>query len=158
LLSIGTPMITAGDGFMRTQMGNNNVYAQDNGISWLDWDLCAGDGIPDIHWVGPGEGQVNWEDPELRCLGFQVDGNEVESADRDEKDYRLFIVFNSDGDTQAFPLPPLVEGRAWYRAIDTTLSPGEDLMEPGTEPRVEGDQYMVGPRSCIVLITGEAGK
>src|SRR3546814_19560962 len=30
-------MLTAGDEFGRTQMGNNNAYAQDNAIGWLDW-------------------------------------------------------------------------------------------------------------------------
>jgi glycogen operon protein len=30
-------MILAGDEFARTQQGNNNAYAQDNEISWLDW-------------------------------------------------------------------------------------------------------------------------
>jgi len=39
LLSIGTPMITAGDEFARTQRGNNNAYCQDNEISWVDWVL-----------------------------------------------------------------------------------------------------------------------
>ena len=38
LFSQGTPMILAGDEFARTQQGNNNAYAQDNEISWLDWD------------------------------------------------------------------------------------------------------------------------
>jgi isoamylase len=33
----GTPMLLAGDEFGRTQHGNNNAYAQDNEISWLDW-------------------------------------------------------------------------------------------------------------------------
>ncbi|MES2495262.1 MAG: glycogen debranching protein GlgX [Pseudomonadota bacterium] len=36
--SRGSIMITAGDEFGRTQQGNNNAYAQDNAISWLDWD------------------------------------------------------------------------------------------------------------------------
>ncbi len=35
--SRGTIMLTAGDEFGRTQHGNNNAYAQDNAISWLDW-------------------------------------------------------------------------------------------------------------------------
>jgi len=35
--SRGTIMLTAGDEFGRTQRGNNNAYAQDNGITWLDW-------------------------------------------------------------------------------------------------------------------------
>ena len=38
LLSRGTPMILAGDEVARTQRGNNNAYAQDNEISWLDWE------------------------------------------------------------------------------------------------------------------------
>jgi glycogen operon protein len=38
-LSQGVPMLTAGDEMGRTQGGNNNAYAQDNDISWLDWDL-----------------------------------------------------------------------------------------------------------------------
>lgn len=33
----GTIMLTAGDEFGRTQRGNNNAYAQDNHIVWLDW-------------------------------------------------------------------------------------------------------------------------
>jgi isoamylase len=39
LLSQGTPMITGGDEFARTQAGNNNAYCQDNEISWVDWSL-----------------------------------------------------------------------------------------------------------------------
>jgi glycogen operon protein len=37
LLAAGTPMITAGDEFSRTQAGNNNGYAQDNALSWVNW-------------------------------------------------------------------------------------------------------------------------
>ena len=39
LLSLGTPMICAGDEIARTQRGNNNAYCQDNEMSWLDWDI-----------------------------------------------------------------------------------------------------------------------
>jgi isoamylase len=38
MFSQGTPMLLAGDELARTQHGNNNAYAQDNEISWLDWD------------------------------------------------------------------------------------------------------------------------
>ncbi|MDP9412986.1 MAG: glycogen debranching protein GlgX [Pseudomonadota bacterium] len=40
LTSLGTPMLLAGDEFGRTQRGNNNAYAQDNEISWIDWGLA----------------------------------------------------------------------------------------------------------------------
>jgi glycogen operon protein len=39
LFSQGTPMILAGDEFVRTQQGNNNAYCQDNEISWVDWNI-----------------------------------------------------------------------------------------------------------------------
>ncbi|HET7414567.1 MAG TPA: glycogen debranching protein GlgX [Arthrobacter sp.] len=38
LLSLGVPMITAGDEIGRTQWGNNNAYCQDNELTWLDWN------------------------------------------------------------------------------------------------------------------------
>ena len=34
----GAIMLTAGDEFGRTQQGNNNAYAQDNEMTWLDWE------------------------------------------------------------------------------------------------------------------------
>jgi isoamylase len=37
LLSQGVPMISHGDELGRTQGGNNNVYCQDNELSWVDW-------------------------------------------------------------------------------------------------------------------------
>ncbi len=37
LVSRGTPLLLAGDEFGNTQGGNNNAYAQDNEIGWLDW-------------------------------------------------------------------------------------------------------------------------
>ncbi|MCL2595899.1 MAG: glycogen debranching protein GlgX, partial [Promicromonosporaceae bacterium] len=39
LLSQGVPMIAHGDEIARTQLGNNNVYAQDNVLTWMDWAL-----------------------------------------------------------------------------------------------------------------------
>jgi isoamylase len=41
MLSQGVPMLAHGDELGRTQHGNNNVYAQDNEISWVDWNLSA---------------------------------------------------------------------------------------------------------------------
>lgn len=41
--STGTPMLAAGDEFGRSQQGNNNAYAQDNPVGWIDWQArdCA---------------------------------------------------------------------------------------------------------------------
>jgi isoamylase len=48
LLSLGVPMLLAGDEMGRSQQGNNNAYSQDNEVSWTNWqnrrtedeDLC----------------------------------------------------------------------------------------------------------------------
>jgi len=37
-LSQGVPMLLHGDELGRTQLGNNNVYAQDSEVAWIDWD------------------------------------------------------------------------------------------------------------------------
>src|SRR5438067_3864959 len=37
LLSLGVPMLLAGDEIGHSQGGNNNAYCQDNDISWLEW-------------------------------------------------------------------------------------------------------------------------
>ena len=39
-LSQGVPMLLGGDEIGRTQGGNNNGYAQDNEVSWFDWDAA----------------------------------------------------------------------------------------------------------------------
>ncbi|MDY0909541.1 glycogen debranching protein GlgX [Microbacterium sp. CFBP9034] len=38
LLSAGTPMLTAGDEYGRTQRGNNNAYCHDSPLTWLSWE------------------------------------------------------------------------------------------------------------------------
>ena len=37
-VSTGTIQLSAGDEFGRSQHGNNNAYAQDNPVTWVDWD------------------------------------------------------------------------------------------------------------------------
>jgi isoamylase len=41
MLSQGVPMMLAGDEFLRTQLGNNNAWCQDNDISWVNWELAT---------------------------------------------------------------------------------------------------------------------
>jgi len=45
MLSQGVPMLAHGDELGRTQAGNNNVYAQDNELSWIDWDDAREHGV-----------------------------------------------------------------------------------------------------------------
>jgi hypothetical protein len=51
-------------------------------------------------------------------------------------------------------LPP-VEGRHWLRAFDTSLAAPFDASEPGEEPLFSGASYPAGPRSAVILVSGE---
>ncbi len=39
LLAQGVPMLLAGDELGNSQQGNNNAYAQDNAIGWVNWEI-----------------------------------------------------------------------------------------------------------------------
>ena len=41
-VSRGVPLLQQGDEMGRTQQGNNNAYAQDNEITWVDWENADG--------------------------------------------------------------------------------------------------------------------
>jgi len=42
-VSKGTPLLLAGDEFGNSQAGNNNAYAQDNPVGWIDWSGLEND-------------------------------------------------------------------------------------------------------------------
>ncbi len=78
LLSAGTPMITAGDEFGRSQEGNNNAYCHDSTLTWLSWDH--------EQWQEDLRDHVSTllrlrrENPALRPSRFAEDGRRVEGA------------------------------------------------------------------------------
>ncbi|HKE15219.1 MAG TPA: glycogen debranching protein GlgX [Kofleriaceae bacterium] len=182
ILSAGTPMILGGDEMLRTQRGNNNAYCQDNEISWVDWSLVErnadmvefarrlialprrypilqrrrfliGDdlddnGIPDVSWFGPDLGRPDWENPELRTLGILLDGGEEASPGGN---YFLYSFANAGHEARAFQLPAAPEQR-WWRLLDTSLPPGEDLVDPDCEVLLDRqDLYVAAARSTVLL-------
>jgi isoamylase len=68
--SHGTPMLLAGDEFSRTQHGNNNAYAQDNEISWLDWAQAQSPQDEALAAYVARLIRIRHENPVLRCRHF----------------------------------------------------------------------------------------
>ena len=68
--SHGTPMLLAGDEFGRTQRGNNNAYAQDNEISWLDWAQAQSPQGQALTAYVTRLLRIRHENPVLRCRHF----------------------------------------------------------------------------------------
>ena len=141
-LSRGSIMLTAGDEFGRTQRGNNNAYAQDNGLAWLDWESRDRDleahaatlaalrrRVPALREAGfltgkpAGEGRP----PDVEWLG--VDGRPLDEAGWNDGDNRRFamilaggeggprrvaLFLNADDSPAVFTLPPGA-GYDWQR-------------------------------------------
>jgi glycogen operon protein len=171
LLSHGTPMILAGDEFARTQGGNNNGYAQDNEISWVNWDIPApGAALIDfvrtlirirseqpilrresyrdgmiLTWLNPnGSAQTpeQWEDPQAKSIALRLERADLTGAFWND----VIIAFNPHDGGVFFTLPER-EGSPWKVALDTVEADGMTLSLNGTPVTVE-----LPPRSLAVFI------
>ena len=47
---------------------------------------------------------------------------------------------------------PVVAGRSWFRALDTSQPSPDDIADPGKETPVPGSSYTVQGRSIVVLV------
>ena len=163
-LSNGTPMLLAGDEFMRTQHGNNNPYNQDNETSWIDWTLLAQNRDifrffqnmiafrkahpslcrsrfwrEDVSWYGTGP-QVD-QSPASHSLAFHLRG-------ASQNDIDLYVMINAAQNDSVFRVQQ--EG-SWKRVVDTSLETPEDIADPGHESCLDGLDYLVKGRSVVVL-------
>jgi glycogen operon protein len=145
--SRGTIMLTAGDEFGRSQGGNNNAYAQDNPITWLDWsgrdreleaDVAALSAFRRAHPVlgdpgllsgkpGPdGNADVAWLTPAGRekTAADWEDGHGMAFAMvLRERGGRIAVLFNRSRHDVDFVLP-LRRGRRWEGAADGRVTVG----------------------------------
>ena len=176
LVSRGVPMFVAGDEVRRSQKGNNNAYCQDNEISWFDWTLvdkhsdllrfCRNmihfrkmhpavrrdqffngslndHGLKDVSWHGTKLNSPGWDDPDARALAMTLAGFDGDSD--------LHVMFNMFWESLEFELP-VVPGRRWCVAVDTSQPSPHDIADPGTELDVPGNTRLVQPRSVVVLV------
>jgi glycogen debranching enzyme len=140
-LSRGALMLTAGDEFGRTHNGNNNAYAQDNEITWLDWKNADRDLIgyvgalsalrkafpmlvdaaflstnptPDeikSFWFGADGKPFDWSDGQSHFLGLMLS--------KDDK--RVALVLNRAENLQPFPLAAMT-GQCWAIVFNSLVS------------------------------------
>ncbi len=130
--SRGAIMLTAGDEFGRSQQGNNNAYAQDNEITWLDWRnrdteleaycvrlsalrrahpeisdptflLGSEAGADDVRWLRPGGAQMTPDD------WAQADA--VAMALAGPEGWRSVVLINQTSQLVAFDLSSVGGGR-----------------------------------------------
>jgi isoamylase len=177
LLSQGVPLLLAGDEVLRTQGGNNNAYCQDNDLSWFDWTLTetsrdmllfvsgmiafrkrhpclmqtrfltgkksVNKGMADVTWHGARLRDPQWENRDTQILGFTLSATAPGEED-------VHVVMNMSADS-VFAELPSVEGRQWFRAVDTAQPSPADIVEPKTQFLLNEDKYFVNQRSVVVF-------
>ncbi len=142
-LARGTPMLTAGDEFGRSQKGNNNAYAQDNALTWLDWNAADQKLISlvavlvqlraenpllhlDAFLTGKSDGQ--WFDAAGKTPDWTSGGERVLGLVLSDGKKRLAILCNGSDIAIALPLAART-GMIWHRhfpdAADADLPSGE---------------------------------
>ncbi len=173
LTSRGTPMLSMGDELGRSQRGNNNAYAQDNEISWLDWahgdtDLAAFTArlialrrahpalTDDRPLTGEPVGDSGLTDVEWRT----VDGRLFEPHDwLDPETFRIVAVLAGAGDdgvvdrvavvlstdprVAVFVAPNPRPGHRWRLALDSA--------HPDRET-ISGAKFAIDGRSVTVVV------
>ena len=108
--------------------------------------------IPDISWLTEKGEPADWA-PDCHALAFIIDGNKAEiEADKDDND--ILVMCNASKKEILFTLAPIPPGKTgWYRAIDTALPAGQDIVPSGAEERASRTQYALAARSTAVLLS-----
>ena len=115
-------------------------------------------GLADLEWHGCRLHSPGWNDPASRVLAFTLAGFPgTAHGDVVAEDVDIHAMLNMEWDDLDFDLPA-VEGRRWYRVIDTGAAAPDDILSPGSEKLVDGDSYRVANRSVVVLISRPAAE
>lgn len=179
MLALGTPMLLGGDEFLRSQLGNNNAYCQDNEISWFDWDLVrrrgdflafvkkaiafrssqpslrvrrapAANGSDGVaQWFDCSLGEPDWHSAGAHTLALHLHGGQTERGQAAP----LFVIFNAAPEQCNVRIVEPPGGMSWHRVVDTSLPAPADFAEPGGEVLLEPqDAYLANPRCTVVLL------
>ncbi|MDB5562955.1 MAG: hypothetical protein JWN11_2373 [Hyphomicrobiales bacterium] len=166
-MSRGTPLIQQGDEFGRTQSGNNNAYAQDNEITWVDWEKVDGalvnfvaavhgfrkahpaltsdrfltgqvrNGVRDVAWLHPDGREMN--DGDWADAGASVLGMHLRTIG-DE----VLVWFNRRAEPVTAKLPAHSVG--WALGL---------VSDDKAEVSFTDDAVILPPRSVVALVVGQ---
>lgn len=180
-LARGTPMLAMGDEAGRTQDGNNNAYAQDNTISWLDWGALDGARVhlvaelaaararhPALRGEHPLTGDAIDESGIPDVAWMTLDGAAMVPGDWSDPDRRAILVVLAARDSEGIDRVAIVINggreaaavrlplpRAGFRWVEEVSSAGTSLPSPlrGDSELVEGGETSSLPSS----LAGEGG-
>ena len=180
MLSIGVPMMVAGDEYGRSQNGNNNAYCQDNELTWINWDKIKENKELVRFWSelmnkrmtylhhfkgNYFQGRVNefgvpeigWYGPDLNTPDWDNPETRFFSyilgdvEEDGDNSQNIYVMMNMAPDPVEFQIPKF-ENLEWYRSIDTALQSPKDIDTTNKKVKIK-DSYLVTDRSVVVLVS-----
>lgn len=178
LVAQGVPMITAGDEFRRTQMGNNNAYCQDNELSWVNWNLeqknqelenfvksmiklrldhpvfhrnkFFSNEKAEIEWYDA-DGKVPYWEKMKRFLALKYVGSKNRN-ENGSSDNDFYVAGNTDIYDITVTLPSCAKGKKWHMVVDTSVAGPCGFAEAGKEEVLNEQQRYVLPAGSFVIL------
>jgi glycogen debranching enzyme GlgX len=163
LLSLGTPMLCAGDELSHSQQGNNNPYCQDNETTWINWrnkdqalvaftsnvidirkrfhPLGTEWGSSSITWLkfnGDVMSDADWHNPEEHTFSCLIE--------RSENSAPLLLLFNPTHGEESFLLPSVDAKVHWLPILNSALPNGLPETTQSCSQRIE-----VTPSTLMML-------
>jgi isoamylase len=113
-------------------------------------------GSSDISWHGLRAWWADWSH-ESHLLAFMLDGRYAGGGQ--ERDESVYVAMSGHWEPLTVELPAPPDGGSWYVFANTGAVAPDDVYAPGTEPRLpEQRQFLVGPRSVVILVSRQATK
>jgi isoamylase len=167
-LANGTPMFRAGDEFLQTQYGCDNLYNIDSEKSWLDWSRSEANGDTLYFWKKmiafrkshPSLGRSHfWRgDISWYGAGFRVDLSQASRSlayclrGGSEDDDDLYVMINASDHALEFVIQePRANG--WRRVIDTSLEGPDGIRDLHESLDLASMSVETQPRSIVVCLS-----
>ena len=177
LISLGVPMLLAGDEFLNSQQGNNNGYCQDNPLSWLDWQLSQHNAemlnfvqqMVQLRKRHPAlmrrnfltgeasneqsQADITWHGPDpSQSLDWHNPDNRflaytLLASENQESD--LYIAMNMADTDVIIQLPKTTSH--WQLAVNTAAKPGQDIIQPAKQQPYKPASYLLKARSIVIF-------
>jgi glycogen operon protein len=113
-------------------------------------------GSSDISWHGLRAWWADWSH-ESRLLAFMLDGRYAGGGQ--ERDESVYVAMSGHWEPLTVELPAPPDGGSWHVFANTGAAAPDDVHAPGTEPRLsEQRQFLVGPRSVVILVSRQSTK
>jgi len=124
-VSQGTPLLLSGDEFGNSQHGNNNAYAQDNEIGWVDWSGLRADpafneqvrklirlrrALPLLHVSDYVHGSLETDIGVLEIAWLDADGDRIEDHEWSRLRRKNVLISSTDGDGVTNKVSILING------------------------------------------------